>query len=270
MNLFPSAPAARRALKWTLFFLAYAGLVGAISEFLDIPQIGWGTEATGAFTLILGFLVAFRNNAAYSRWWEARQLWGRLVNDSRNLALKAKHYVRPAQADCQELARLLVEFARALRDHLQSPASSIHVPIVLTESVFAMLGRWLRDGLTDLQTFRSLDAHVLGLMEVCGGCERIRNTPLPPSPSSLLKLAFAFYLLATPAFILNEVGWWGLAPLGLGVFLLLAVESAAEAMEEPFGTTGDDLNLNGICAVIERSMHQILLGSQEKTADVAE
>jgi putative membrane protein len=269
MNLFLSAPAAKRAVKWTLFFLAYAGLIGAISEFLAIPQIGWGTEATGAFTLILGFLVAFRSNAAYNRWWEARQLWGRLVNDSRNLALKAKHYVRPVQADCQELARLLVEFARALRDHLRSSPSSINVPILLTESIFAMLGRWLRDGLTDSQTLRSIDAHVLALIEVCGGCERIRNTPLPPSPSSLLKLAFTFYLLATPAFILNEVGWWGLIPLGIGVFLLIAVESAAEAMEEPFGTTGDDLNLDGICAAIERSMHQIMLASEEKTGYLA-
>ena len=40
--------------------------------------------------LVLGFLLSFRNNHAYDRWWEARKLWGQLVNDSRNLCLKVR------------------------------------------------------------------------------------------------------------------------------------------------------------------------------------
>jgi ion channel-forming bestrophin family protein len=34
----------------------------------------------------LGVLLAFRNNSAYDRWWEARTLWGGLVNTSRSFA----------------------------------------------------------------------------------------------------------------------------------------------------------------------------------------
>jgi len=113
--VFPQVPVAGRAAIWTLGFLVYAGLVGALSERLDIPQIGWGTEATTVFGLIVGFLIAFRTNAAYARWWEARQLWGRLVNDSRNLALKATHYVQPSPTDREGLVRLLAGFAHALR-----------------------------------------------------------------------------------------------------------------------------------------------------------
>src|SRR5688572_6732863 len=36
----------------------------------------------------LAILLGFRNNNAYDRWWEARRLWGQLVNVSRNLAAR--------------------------------------------------------------------------------------------------------------------------------------------------------------------------------------
>jgi len=42
--------------------------------------------------VILGLLLAFRTNSAYDRWWEGRKLWGQLVNDIRNLSLKAASF----------------------------------------------------------------------------------------------------------------------------------------------------------------------------------
>ncbi len=37
---------------------------------------------------VLSMLLVFRTNTAYDRWWEGRKLWGALVNNSRNLAIK--------------------------------------------------------------------------------------------------------------------------------------------------------------------------------------
>lgn len=269
--IFPAVPVARRAALWALVFLAYAVLVGVVSAQLALPRIGWGTEATAAFGLIVGFLISFRNNAAYSRWWEARQLWGKLVNDSRNLALKAVAYTQAGHEDLQELARLLVGFAHALRLHLRGPVMlqgipgfenaggrADHLPITFADCIFRLLARWGSAGVIDSQMLRALDDHARGLMEVCGGCERIRHTPIPQSPSGVLQLAFWFYLITAPGFILNEVGWWGLVPLGLGVFLLVAVELAATAMEQPFGVSEDHLKLELYCEVIERSVREIL------------
>ena len=269
--LFPRLPVGRRAALWTIAFLAYAVVVGIVSEQLDITRIGWGTEATAAFGLIVGFLVSFRNNAAYSRWWEARQLWGKLVNDSRNLALKAVAYTQAGQEDREELARLLAGFAHALRLHLRGSVKLQdvpgyekaegrpgHVPMSLAGGVFRLLARWGSANYLELQMLRALDHHAYGLIDVCGGCERIRHTPIPQSPSGVLQVAFWFYLITAPGFILNEVGWWGLIPLGLGVFLLIAVELAAMAMEQPFGISEDHLKLDRYCEVIELSVYEIL------------
>ena len=40
--------------------------------------------------IVLGLFLVFRVNSAYDRWYEGRKLWGLLLNNSRNLASKAK------------------------------------------------------------------------------------------------------------------------------------------------------------------------------------
>src|SRR5262245_3165530 len=41
---------------------------------------------------VLGLLLVLRTNAGYDRWWEARKLWGGIVNQSRNLVISALSY----------------------------------------------------------------------------------------------------------------------------------------------------------------------------------
>ena len=72
-----------------LCWLLYGWAVYEFVEIEHLPHIDWGAEITIMNGLVLGFLLSFRNNHAYDRWWEARKLWGQLVNDSRNLCLKA-------------------------------------------------------------------------------------------------------------------------------------------------------------------------------------
>ena len=64
-------------------------------EFVDRRR----ADLHGLLGLILGTLLVFRTNTSYDRWWEGRKLWGQLVNDSRNLAIKVQTCV---QADAAE------------------------------------------------------------------------------------------------------------------------------------------------------------------------
>src|SRR5918993_443077 len=43
--------------------------------------------------LVISLLLVFRTNTAYDRWWEGRKLWGSLVNNSRNLAIKLQSFL---------------------------------------------------------------------------------------------------------------------------------------------------------------------------------
>jgi putative membrane protein len=261
----------RRVLIWLAVLAAYSVAL----YFLLPPQyvfpFGWRDEATAALGIIIGVLVAFHSRASHDRWWEGRQLWGRLVNDSRNLALKARHFVGLEGAEAGDLARLVGGFAHSLRLHLRTgarlqdvpgfdsePDHPQHVPAWLAGLVFQRLTDWRRQGLIDGYTFLSLDQHARVLMDVCGACERIRNTPLPPSQTALLRVCLAVYLLLTPLLMVKKLGPLGIFVFVFGSYLLLAFEFSCRAMEDPFGTDPDDLDLDRYCKTIEESTRNIL------------
>ncbi len=52
----------------------------SFKDYADMPS-----QVHAGLSFVLGWLLVFRINTAYARWWEARTLWGTLVNASRNL-----------------------------------------------------------------------------------------------------------------------------------------------------------------------------------------
>src|SRR5947199_10146337 len=98
---------------------AYAALVVLLDRWLNINVPPQAAQFHGFLGLILGVLLVFRTNTAYDRWWEGRKLWGQLVNDSRNLTIKVRALTKVEQDDAHHFARLLVNFARALKEHLR-------------------------------------------------------------------------------------------------------------------------------------------------------
>jgi putative membrane protein len=238
---------------------------------LGVKPVDWGIGATATLGALLAFLVSFRANAAYNRWWEARQLWGRLVNESRNLALKARVHTTAPADDLQALATWIAGFAVALREHLragielnQVPGFESaaerpkHVPQHVALCIHRMLARWFQEGHTHGDALRMLDLHAKALMDVCGACERIRNTPLSASYRALVRHAIAVYLLATPVTIVLGYGWIAIPGHIVVSYFLLGVEITAEHIEQPFGCDADDLPLDALCEVIRSSTAEAL------------
>ncbi len=63
---------------------------------------------------MIGLLLAFRTNSSYDRWWEARTLWGAIVNDSRSWVRQLLAFSKPADdrnATGQSLRRMALRQA---------------------------------------------------------------------------------------------------------------------------------------------------------------
>ncbi|HEX8199975.1 MAG TPA: bestrophin family ion channel, partial [Isosphaeraceae bacterium] len=73
-------------------------------------------EVAGA---LLGLLLVLRTNAGYERWWEARKLWGGIVNQSRNLALVALAYGPADRRWREQVVRWTAAFSHAARASLR-------------------------------------------------------------------------------------------------------------------------------------------------------
>lgn len=247
----------------------YCVVASVLSEWWDIRVVYWGSAASLINTIILGLLMSFRNRAAYDRWWDARGQWGRLTNDSRNLAAKLAAFV-PAEALARaRAADLVVGFAEALKRHLrgdrfrlrdvpgfeQDDADPAHVPLHLAARLYAVTAQWHRDGTIDQGALLILDPHLRGLLDVCGACEKIRNTPLSPSYKSLLRTGLAVNVLAEPWLTVADFGLWSVPLFLLVCFFLLGVELIDTVVEEPFGRERDDLDLDRYCRTIRDGVY---------------
>src|SRR6266850_1690357 len=88
-------------------------------EHIEPNNFPSSTSAHSLLGIVLGLFLVFRTNTAYDRWWEGRRLWGQLVNDLRNLSIKVRCLAKVSDEEAHRFGRLLVNFARALKEHLR-------------------------------------------------------------------------------------------------------------------------------------------------------
>jgi ion channel-forming bestrophin family protein len=229
------------------------------SDIADIPS-----NIHSALSLVLGWLLVFRTNSAYARWWEARTLWGGLVNASRNLALKFTSLTALAPKDVELLSTKLTQFPVELMNHLRAithpdknQRPSEHSPLQTVQEIYAWVGRQRIRGELDGNAMRAIDLELAKLMDICGACERIAKTPFVRSYRIFVRQCIFLVLLTLPWGISNDFSW-GTVPLTIIIaYFMIGLEVVAEHVEEPFGYDEDDLDLEGLCKTIETSIKPI-------------
>jgi putative membrane protein len=217
-----------------------------------------GSQLHGVLGLVLGTLLVFRTNTSYDRWWEGRKLWGQLVNDSRNLAIKVATCVHADKADVKALGQWLIDFSLALKGHLRggivlqqlpgfesSKAQPKHVPAYLSDQIggFELL---------------FLDQHASSLMNICGACERIQKSPISVSYRWFIRQSIVIYLFTLPWGLMKDFELWTIPAMVLLSYFMIGVEMIAEEIEDPFGDGEDDLRLDDMCRTIEQSVNEIM------------
>jgi putative membrane protein len=270
-RLFPPLLVKRKLFIFVLLLAVYGWLVYELVEIEHLPHIDWGAELTIMNGLVLGFLLSFRNNSSYARWWEARKLWGQLTNESRNLCLKVHALANIEAADRQEIGVLMINFANALEQHLRRkdlpvgartqkdpPPQRSHEPASIVGSIYQTLLKWRHAGLLDGWSLLWLDGHVKSLMDICGSCERIKYTPLSSSYRALLRHGIALYVLISPFYLIEDTGPSSYPVFVLAAYFLIGIELVAEDIEQPFQTGGENLPLERYVATIEASVSEIL------------
>jgi len=223
----------------------------------------------------LGLLLVFRTNASYDRFWEGRKLWGGIVNQSRNLARQAAAWLATDRELAQKVIWWTVAFAYSTKhrlrgafdigtakDHLSAEAvaevlKSGHVPLAvsrrLTELIAAAQDRRLIDG----DQLRCLDQNVQLLVDYCGGCERIRSTPLPFAYAVHLRRALIVYCFTLPLALVQKYGWETVPVTLMIAYVLFGIEEIGVEIEDPFGSDVNDLPLKAICETIEQNLREV-------------
>ena len=186
-----SSPTLFRVATYAVLVSAYAVIPAWFNDREKLVMLaGVPSDIHAALTLVLGWLLVFRTNTSYGRWWEARTLWGALVNTMRNLSLKLVNLIDVPKEDLSRLRKILCVFAPVLKDHLRDGAllddaevlgeikeMPRHVPSFLVSRIYSQLREWKKSTAIDGQQLIVIDEDLRKLLEIVGGCERIRKTP---------------------------------------------------------------------------------------------
>ncbi|MFC0344851.1 bestrophin family protein [Epilithonimonas hispanica] len=222
---------------------------------------------------VLSLLLVFRTNTAYDRWWEGRKLWGKLVNDSRNFVIKINSILPENDVKNRaQIAKYLRFFPHFLANHLSKESTRLvldedfsdlqkelqhHPPAELVFLLTKKLHQLKKENKISDTEMLFLDTQLSGFLDVCGGCERIKNTPIPYSYSSFIKKFIIFYVMALP--VANVVNLGGfMIPITMFVYyVLMSLELIAEEIEDPFNNDENDIPMEAISQNIERSINLI-------------
>ncbi|MCS3867384.1 putative membrane protein [Chryseobacterium ginsenosidimutans] len=259
-------------------------LIGLYSwgvKYLEIEHFHLTTKSgisnVGLIHSMLGFvlslLLVFRTNTAYDRWWEGRKLWGKLVNDTRNFAIKINAILEDDRQSAEQIARYLKFYPHFLAKHLSKESTRLaldedytelenhikhHGPSEIIILLTHKLNQLKKEGkISDIEMLY-LDTQLSGFLDVCGGCERIKNTPIPYSYSSFIKKFIILYVFAVPIAYVINIGNF-IIPLTIFIYyVLMSLELIAEEIEDPFNNDENDIPMETIAQNIEKSVHQIM------------
>lgn len=226
--------------------------------------------------LALSLLLVFRTNTAYDRWWEGRKLWGALVNNSRNLALKMAAILPEDDESSREFFRTTIPFyAVALKDHLMNESTRYsldvlphpelkivqenkHTPNQVAKLMHDKVMRLHREGVISSEQLLYVNPEMISFTDICGACERIKNTPIPYSYSAFIKKFIFIYIITLPIGYVFQLGYY-LIPITAIVFYVLgSLELIAEEIEDPFGIDENDLPMEKISNNIKKHVAEII------------
>lgn len=266
------------AFRYELLIVAVFSAGFAYIEQVYLQQYEHIFAKIGQFFSFIGFafslLLVFRINSAYDKWWEGRKMWGALVNNGRNFALKVKAFIPDSEIEIKnDLYDLMAAFPTSLKHHLRDeleitslPMSDKlkkvligkkHIPNAISSEIYMLLKTLKNKKQISEEEMLMFDKEVKSLTDILGACERIKNTPIPYSYSMFLKKLIFIFILLTPFAFVEALHYWSVLVTVLIFYVFVGLEYISEEIEEPFGTDSNDLPLEDIANKIFENIQEI-------------
>ena len=269
----------RYVMRLLFPLLLFIGVFATLMVFLIVDTFKLHYSGTLGFHsilgVILGLFLVFRINTAYDRWWEGRKLWGKLVNDTRQLAIKLAVYIPlDREEDRMFFRRMIPNVAFAMKEHLRDSIligeldtineafqkeiiKSKHRPNCVNKILYSRIVQLNKEGILSNEQLIILDLEIKGFTDIVGACERIKNTPIPYSFSMFIKKFLFIYSITLPLSFIWEFGYWTAPVVMLAFYFLVSVELISEEIEDPFGNDVNDLPLNHLSLKIKSNISEI-------------
>ena len=266
----------------------YTIMVTVLYKMFDLSYLNIPHAVPTVMIAVVSLLLAFRSNQAYDRWWEARTIWGAVVNDSRTLARQVNcflqenipgdeiffyksAFIKRQIAWCQALNMSLrgknefVEIEKYLsRADVQQLKNFNNIPMAILHLQGQSLQECHRNGWINNYQQVALDETLTRFSNSMGGCERIKKTVFPVTYSMYIHLALLFFFLLLPFSLLDVFGLMTIPMVIAMGALYFLIEKMAVHLQDPFENKPTDTPMTSICFTIERDLRQMISDAQHQ------
>jgi putative membrane protein len=265
-----------------IFVVLYSVAVVVLYQNFHVTRISIPIAVPALLGTIISLLLAFRSNQAYDRWWEARILWGAIVNDSRSLgrqiisfvddpyaseeveAFKSR-FIKRQIAWCYALSQSLRGYSsfKGIERYLDAEQYAFikkqsNVTVALLELHAMDLKRALKEGWINKYQQIEIDKTLNALCNHMGGCERIKKTIFPVTYSKYIHMSIFLFIMLLPFGLIEYFGFMEIpVVISISIFFLL-VEKMAVHLQDPFENKPTDTPTTTICRTIEKDLCQML------------
>lgn len=225
----------------------------------------------------ISVLLSFKMSQSYERWWEARKIWGSIVNDSRSLMIQLQSFVAEGNEDvikkigfrqiawCYSLGQSL----RGLNalDNLKEFISSDELEQITIHAnkplaILNLHGKDIKElklkNQLDVFAHVQLDNTLVRLCEAQGKAERIKNTVFPSTYRFLLH-AIIYLFVVTLSLSFKDIAWYFEVPLLIFISIpFFLLENSGKDMQDPFENRPTDTPVTAIARNIEINIKQML------------
>ncbi|XZF12569.1 bestrophin family protein [Chitinophagaceae bacterium MMS25-I14] len=270
-------------IKYEILFVAlYGGFIALLGAYFPALRVSIPIAVPAVLGTVISLLLGFRSNQAYDRWWEARHIWGAIVNDSRTLGRQLLTFVQSnydndrAKAVIERMIRRQSGWAYSLGQHLRGQNASkglekyigyeeyefaqhyTVIPVALLELQAKDISLLLDEGWINTYQQVELDRTLSRLCESMGKCERIKNTVFPSTYSLYIHFSLLLFIGLLPFSLVEHFGHAGIPVMIAIAASFLLIEKMAIHLQDPFENKPTDTPMTAIARNIERDLFQML------------
>lgn len=230
----------------------------------------------------IAFFIGFNNNQSYDRWWEARKIWGALVNDSRSWARCIISYISQHEMDQQHfnelknrLVRRQIAFLYALKAKMRDAVDEnyhqyldekdlleINTHTNIANAILTLQSRELQqlstDGRIDGFRFMEMNQLLVKFSDEMGMSERIKNTIFPTTYNYLTKVFIWLFVVSLTLVISQYAGLWSIFLGWLVGFVYVSTQINGMSLVDPFDNNSAGIPLNQITRTIEINLLEMI------------
>ena len=265
--------------KRVIFFILYSIIIYFLYHIYERHRLSIPLSIEAILGTAISILLGFRTSAAYERWWEARKIWGSIINESRTLIRQALGFISDdgsQKDDVRKLVDYQVAWCFALTSRLRSQPPSAEVKNKLSAEEYASLAG--KDN-TPNEILKFMEAHLAGLFKakkvdsyhfaamdqtlraLCdnmGRCERIKSTVFPVFYSFITQSAIIIFALLLPFSLVGKVGAYTILITTVVVVVFSIIEMIARYLQDPFENRPSDVSMTAISRTIEINLLQMV------------